>query len=60
MEELSEDEKNVVLGTFELENFDGGVPFTFIVKDGKVVSDTTGYSTEDSVIKFLKTNEIIK
>lgn len=60
MEELSEDEKNVVLGTFELNNFEGGVPFTFIVKDGKVVSDTTGYSTEDSVIKFLKANEIIK
>ena len=60
MEELSSDEQNVVMTTFDLENYDGGVPFTFIVKNGKVVSDTTGFSTEDDTIKYLKTNELIK
>ena len=60
LEELSQDEQNVVTTTFDLENFDGGVPFTFIVKNGKVVSDTIGFATEDDTVKFLKTNEIIK
>lgn len=60
IDSLSNDEQNVVTSTFELKNFEGAVPFTFIVKDGKVVSDTTGFSTEEETVKYLKSNGIIK
>ena len=60
LEELSDDDQNVLIYTFDLENFDGGVPYSFIVRDGKFVKDAVGYSDEDSVIDFLKQNKIIK
>lgn len=60
LDALSQDEQNVVTSTFELTNFVGSVPYTFIVKNGKVVSDTTGFSTEDDTVKFLKASDIIK
>ena len=60
LDALSQDEQNVVTSTFELPNFVGSVPYTFIVKNGKVATDTTGFSTEDDTVKFLKASGIIK
>jgi thiol-disulfide isomerase/thioredoxin len=60
VDSLTTDEQNIVTSTFDLTNFEGAVPFTFIVKNGKVVSDTVGFSTEEETVKFLKTNGIIK
>ncbi len=60
IEELSEDEKNTVLTTFDLKDFDGGVPYTFIVKDGKVAGTTIGFANQENTEKFLKENKIIK
>ena len=60
LENLSQDEKNILISTFELKNFDGGVPYSFIVRDGKFVSDTVGFADEESIVEFLKTNKIIK
>ena len=60
LEELSDDDQSVLVHTFDLENFDGGVPYSFIVRDGKFVTDAVGYSDEDSVVDFLKKNKLIK
>ncbi len=57
---LDETDYTMLTGTFEIENYTGAVPYTFIVKDGKFVADTIGYSDEDTTISFLKENNIIK
>ena len=60
LDEFSEDEQNILVGTFELKNFSGAVPYSFIVRDGKFVDDAVGYSNEESVVNFLKKNGLIK
>ena len=60
LEELSQDEQNVVLTTYELENFTGSVPYTFIVKEGKIIDDTLGYADEETTVEFLTKNGLIK
>lgn len=57
---LEEVDYTMLTGTFELSNYTGAVPYTFIVKDGKFVADTVGYLDEDTTIDFLKENNIIK
>lgn len=57
---LEEVDYTMLTGTFELSNFSGAVPYTFIVKDGKFVADTVGYLDEDTTINFLKENNIIE
>ena len=47
------------MSTFNLVNFDGGVPYSFIVKDNKFVDDAVGYSEEDNVVSFLAKNGVI-
>lgn len=60
LEELSQDEQNIVLTTYELENFTGSVPYTFIVKEGKIIDDTLGFADEETTVEFLTKNGIIK
>ena len=50
----------MLTGTFEIKNYTGAVPYTFIVKDGKFVADTVGYLDEETTINFLNENNIIK
>lgn len=60
MDQLTEEDLTVVTNAFELENYKGSVPYTFIVKDKKYISDTTGYRDQASTINYLKQNEIIE
>ncbi len=60
LEDLTTDEQNVVMSTFDIDKFDGGVPFTFIVKDDKVVAQRVGYSDKDTIVAFFKENGLIK
>jgi thiol-disulfide isomerase/thioredoxin len=57
---LDETDYAMLTGTFEIENYTGSVPYTFIVRDGKFVADTIGYSDEDTIVSFLEENNIIK
>ena len=57
---LSEEDKDILYNTYDLEDFDGHIPYTFILKDNKFVTSQTGYANRDSVVDFLKENEIIE
>ena len=57
---LSEDDQVTLLSTYELSDYEGSVPFTFIVDSGKVTASTVGYATEDATIEFLQKNKIMK
>ncbi len=53
-DELEENDYNIVTNTIKLENYEGYVPYTFIVKDGKLVTDYTGEQDESSTRDMLK------
>lgn len=57
---LDETDYTMLTGTFEIKNYTGSVPYTFIVRDGKFVADTIGYLDEETTINFLNENNIIK
>ena len=46
--------------TFELTEYSNSVPFTFIVKDGEVIAQTTGFENKAETVKFLTQNGILK
>ena len=45
--------------TYELETYEGRVPFTFIVKEGKIIYEKTGFNDKEQTIELLKQNNII-
>ena len=49
-----------LMNSFEIKDYKGSVPFTFIMRDGKYVNSTTGFATRELSIEFLKENGIIK
>ena len=57
---LDETDYAMLTKTFEIKNYTGAVPYTFIVKDGKFVADTVGYLDEETTINFLNENNVIK
>ena len=57
---LSEEDQNILYNTFELPNFEGYVPYTVIIKDGKPLTSTTGFANRETTIDFLKENGVIK
>lgn len=56
---LSTEDSTIVETEYEFETFDNLVPFTFIVKQGEVIAENTGYQGETELIKFLTDNGII-
>lgn len=60
IDQLSSDDQQKLVSTFELSDYEGAVPYTFIVKDGEVVATTTGYADENSTKSFLKKYGILK
>ena len=58
-DELSEEDAEIVETEYEFETFDDLVPFTFIVKDGEIIAEKTGFQGEAEVIKLLKDNGVI-
>lgn len=59
LDELNEEERNMVEGTFELQTYEDSVPFTYIVKDKKIVAEETGFQSRDYTYQFLKDHKVI-
>ena len=57
---LNEDDKDILYNTFELPNFEGYVPYTVIIRDGKPITGTTGFANKETTIDFLKENGVIE
>ena len=60
VDQLESADQQLLLGSFTLPDYDGGVPYTFIVEKGKVKGTVTGYGDESETVKFLKDNKIMK
>lgn len=59
-DQISEEDSSVLHESYDLENYEGYVPYTFVIDKGKFVTDTTGFESEETTIKFLKENKVIK
>ena len=59
-DELENTDTTILTTTYELKNYEGYVPFTFILKDGEVVGDQTGYNDEETTIQLLREVGAIK
>lgn len=57
---LSQEDSEIVETEYEFETFDNLVPFTFIVKEGKVIAENTGFGGETEIVTLLKDNGVIK
>ena len=57
-EKLSKDQYDELF-SYEYENY-GGTPFTFIIKDGVIIDELSGFSTRENVEDFLRINSVIK
>ena len=57
---LSQEDSEIVETEYEFETFDNLVPFTFIVKEGKVIAENTGFGGEAEIVTLLKNNGVIK
>lgn len=57
---LSQEDSEIVETEYEFETFENLVPFTFIVKEGKVIAENTGFGGETEIVKFLLNNGVIK
>ena len=57
---LGKEDQNVLYNTFELPDFEGYVPYTVIIKDGKPQISTSGFADKETTINFLKENGVIK
>lgn len=57
---VSDADYSTLMSTYELKNYEGSVPYTFITKDGEFVADTIGGMEEATTLKFLKDNEVIE
>lgn len=57
---LPEEEKSILEGTYELKDFGDNVPFTFVINNNKYVSGTTGFSSREDSIEYLKGVKVIE
>ena len=60
IDELSDEDRDIVINTFELQTYEGSVPFTYIVKDKKILAEDTGFNDRDYTYQFLQDHKIIK
>jgi len=49
-----------LLAEYNIEEFDGRVPFTFVTKNGKYLGNILGAQGEESVVEFLKEQNVIE
>ena len=49
-----------LMNSFEVKDYTGSVPFTFIMSGGDYKAYTEGFVSRDYTVNFLKTNGIIK
>lgn len=59
IDNLSDDDYQTLSSTYDLENYEGSVPYTFITKNGEFVIDNIGALEEEGTLDFLKTNNVI-
>ncbi len=57
---LSEDDYNTLTTTIELEDYEGYVPYTFIISNKKFIGSHTGEMEDDALTDFLKETKILK
>lgn len=60
LKEKNIDDYEKLMYSFEINDFDGSVPFTYIMDNGDYKSSTTGYASRDNTLNYLKENGIIK
>ena len=59
LDTLSEEDRKIVMDTYSLD-YEGSVPYTFIMDKGSFISSKTGYSSMTSIESFLKDNGILE
>ena len=57
---LSEADQDKLTNTFNLPDYQGKVPYTFIMQRGQFVDSYEGYQSEAEIVAFLLQNGIIK
>lgn len=58
--EASSKDADALEHTYDLENYTGSSPYTFITKNGEFIGDTVGYMDKDETTSFLKSLKVIK
>ena len=56
---MSSEDYSTLVKTYDLQSY-GGTPHTFIVKGDKLVAEQSGEVPEDTLVSFLKKNNVIK
>ena len=60
LDKLTDDEYNILMNKYNYENYEGTVPYTFVVKKDKFIVDKVGYKDRNDLMFFLKQNSIVK
>ena len=56
---LSDEQSKKLFNSFDLKDYDGYVPYTFIFDNNKYVAGKVGFSNKNDIIKFLTENDVI-
>ena len=59
-DKLTEEENDIISTSVELEDYEGYVPYTYVIKEQKFVSSHTGEMPDSELTKFLKEAKVIK
>ncbi|UKI57295.1 MAG: hypothetical protein L6V81_08060 [Clostridium sp.] len=59
-DQLSNNDYDILTSSFELTNYEGSVPYTFIVHDKEFVSDTVGFKDEDTTRNYLINSGVLE
>lgn len=59
-DQLSNSDYKILTSSFELTNYEGSVPYTFIVHDKEFVSDTVGFKDEETTINYLINSGVLE
>lgn len=60
LDQLNDTDTQTLISTYELEEFDGSVPYTFITEDNQFVTHTIGAMDKANTELLLKNNGVIK
>lgn len=59
-DELEDSDYDVISTSFELTNYEGSVPYTYIVHNKEFVSDTVGYKDEETTRNYLINSGVLE
>lgn len=60
LDELTASDSKAVTEEYDISDYDGRVPFTFVMKDGKYLGNILGAQGEEAVVEFLKEQKVIE